>query len=98
EGDYALHAVADRGEGRFRYRVTPLADAPPLLAVRLPSGDVDLPNGQQVTVEVFAQDDLGLTQLKLQYRRDDAAAWSDVPLARFPARPREARVASRWDA
>ena len=98
DGEYLLHAVADRGEGRFRYRVTPLADAPPLLAVRLPGGDVDLPNGQQIPVEVFAQDDLGLTQLKLQYKKDDAEAWSDVPLARFPARPREARVASRWDA
>jgi hypothetical protein len=98
EGEYALHAVADRGEGRFRYRVTPLADAPPLIAVRVPSGDVDLPNGQQVPLEVYAQDDFGLTQLRLQYRKDDADSWSDVPLARFPARPREARVASRWDA
>jgi len=98
DGSYALHAVADRGEGRFLYRVTPLADAPPLIAVRLPGGDIDLPNGQQVPVEVFAQDDLGLTQLKLQYKKDDSESWSDVPLARFPARPREARVASRWDA
>ena len=98
DGEYALHAVASRGEGRFRYRISPLADSPPLLAVRLPGGDLDLPAGQQIPVEVFAQDDLGLTQLKLQYRKDAAGAWTDVPLARFPARPREARVASRWDA
>ncbi len=98
DGEYALHAVAARGEGRFRYRVTPLADAPPLLAVRLPGGDVDLPAGQQIPLEVFAQDDLGLTQLKLQYRKDADASWTDLPLARFNARPREARVASRWDA
>ncbi len=98
DGEYALHAVAARGEGRFRYRVTPLADAPPLLAVRLPGGDVDLPAGQQIPLEVFAQDDLGLTQLKLQYRKDTSAPWTDLPLARFTARPREARVASRWDA
>jgi hypothetical protein len=98
EGEYALHAVAARGEGRFRYRVTPLADAPPLLAVRLPGGDVDLPAGQQIPVEVFAQDDLGLTQLRLQYRKDAAAPWSELPLARFSERPREARVVSRWDA
>ncbi len=98
EGEYALHATADRGEGRFRYRVTPLADAPPLLAVRLPGGDVDLPAGQQIPVEVFAQDDLGLTQLRLQYRKDADAPWTDLPLARFGDRPREARVASRWDA
>ena len=98
DGEYALHAVAARGEGRFRYRITPLADAPPLLAVRLPGGDVDLPAGQQVPLDVFAQDDLGLTQLKLQYRKDTNTAWTDLPLARFNARPREARVASRWDA
>jgi len=98
DGEYALLAVAARGEGRFRYRITPLADAPPLLAVRLPGGDVDLPAGQQIPLEVFAQDDLGLTQLKLQYRKDTDAPWTDLPLARFTARPREARVASRWDA
>jgi len=98
DGEYALVAVAARGEGRFRYRITPLADAPPLLAVRLPGGDVDLPAGQQIPLELFAQDDLGLTQLKLQYRKDTNASWTDLPLARFTARPREARVASRWDA
>jgi hypothetical protein len=98
DGEYALHAVAERGEGRFRYRVTPLADAPPLLAVRLPGGDVDLPAGQQIPLEVFAQDDLGLTQLKLQFRKGTDAPWTELPLARFNARPREARVVSRWDA
>lgn len=98
DGEYALHAVAERGEGRFRYKVSPLADAPPLLAVRLPGGDVDLPAGQQIPLEVFAQDDLGLTQLKLQFRKDADAPWTELPLARFNARPREARVVSRWDA
>lgn len=98
EGEYALRATAGQGEGRFRYRVTPLPDAPPLLAVRLPTGDVDLPAGQQIPVELLAQDDLGLSQLKLQYRRDAAAPWADVPLARFPGRPRDAHVESRWDA
>jgi hypothetical protein len=98
DGEYALVAVAARGEGRFRYRITPLADAPPLLAVRLPDGDVDLPAGQRIPLEVFAQDDLGLTQLKLQYRKDTNTRWTDLPLARFSERPREARVASHWDA
>ena len=98
EGEYALHAIAGQGEGRFRYRVTPLPDAPPLLAVRLPAGDVELPAGQQIPVELLAQDDLGLSQLKLQYRKDAAAPWADLPLARFAGRPREAHVESRWDA
>jgi hypothetical protein len=98
EGEYALHAIAGQGEGRFRYRMTPLPDAPPLLTVRLPAGDVDLPAGQQIPVELLAQDDLGLSQLKLQYRKDAAAPWADLPLARFAARPREAHVESRWDA
>ena len=98
DGEYALRAVADRGEASFRYRITPLADAPPLIAVRLPGGDVDLPAGQRIPVEVFGQDDLGLTQLKLQYRKDPSDAWTDLPLARFGARPREARVESHWDA
>src|SRR5262249_30208300 len=85
-------------EGRYRYRVTPMPDAPPLLTVRLPGGDVDLPAGQQIPVAVLAQDDLGLAQLELQYRKDPAAPWTDLPLARFGAHPREANVESRWDA
>lgn len=98
EGEYGLRASAGQGEGRYRYRITPLADAPPLLAVRLPAGDVDLPAGQHIPVELLAQDDLGLSQLKLQYRKDASAPWTDLPLARFSGRPREAHVESRWDA
>jgi len=98
EGEYGLHAVAGQGEARYRYRVTPVPDAPPLLAVRLPAGDLDLPTGQQIPVEVMAQDDLGLAQLKLQYRKDASAPWKDLPLAHFDGQPREAHVESHWDA
>jgi hypothetical protein len=97
-GEYELRARAAGGSGRFRYAVQPIADAPPLLTVRLPEGDVDLPAGGQVPYEVLGQDDLGLTELRLQTRRDPDAAWSDVTLARFAGNPREARVAGRWDA
>jgi DNA segregation ATPase FtsK/SpoIIIE-like protein len=97
-GDYELHAVASQGEGRFRYRISALGDAPPVLAVRVPTGDVDLPAGQQVPVELVGQDDLGLTELKLEFRRDPSEPWAEVPLAGFPARPREAEVRARWDA
>jgi hypothetical protein len=97
-GDYELRARAAAGAGRFRYAVQPLADAPPLLAVRLPEGDVDLPAGGQVPYEVLGQDDLGLTELRLQTRRDPDAPWTDLTLARFAGAPREARAAGRWDA
>jgi hypothetical protein len=97
EGGYELHAVAASGQARFRYRITPLADTPPVLVVRTPEGDVDLPAGQQVPLEVLGQDDLGLSELKLQYRKDPAAPWTESTLARFAGRPRDARVAARWD-
>jgi hypothetical protein len=103
-GDYELHARAGTprsepgGEGRFRYPIQPLADAPPILTVRVPEGDLDLPAGQQVPYEVLGQDDLGLTELRLQMRKDADASWTDLTLARFAGEPREARVGARWDA
>ncbi len=103
-GEYELRARAGApgggpaGEGRFRYPIQPLADAPPILTVRVPEGDLDLPGGQQVPYEVLGQDDLGLTELRLQVRRDADARWTDLTLARFAGGPREARVAARWDA
>ena len=98
EGDYELLARASSGEGRYRYRITPLPDAPPVIAVRTPEGDLDLPTGQQLPLEVLGQDDLGLSELRLQYRKDSAAPWTDVPLARFEKQPREARYEGHWDA
>lgn len=97
-GDYELHARASGGEGRFRYPIQPLADAPPILTVRVPEGDMDLPAGQQVPYEVLGQDDLGLTELRLQVRKGADAKWTDLTLARFAGEPREARAAARWDA
>ena len=103
-GDYELHARASAppseggGEGRYRYRIQPLADAPPILTVRLPEGDLDLPAGQQVPYEVLGQDDLGLTELRLQVRKDPEAPWTNVPLARLAGGPREVHLAQRWDA
>ncbi len=103
-GDYELRALARTaqdelgGEGRFRYPIQPLADAPPILTVRVPEGDMDLPAGQQVPYEVLGQDDLGLTELRLQVRKDADATWTDLTLARFAGGPREARASARWDA
>jgi hypothetical protein len=104
EGEYELAATAHATAGgaphtaRYRYRVTPLADAPPVIVVRTPSGDIDLPIGQQVPVDVFVQDDLGLSELRLESRKDPAAPWRAVPLSSFAGHPREAAVASHWDA
>src|SRR5262245_45127473 len=106
DGQYDLMATArsdgadESGprSGRFRYRVTALADAPPVLVVRIPEGDVDLPAGQQIPLDVLAQDDLGLTELLLQVRKGPDDPWSDMSLARFHGEPREARFESHWDA
>jgi len=101
EGEYELAARAagaTPGASRFHYRIHPLPDAPPVLIVRLPQSDVDLPAGQQVPLEVIAQDDLGLSELRLQFRKDAGEAWTTLPLARFADRPREAQVGRNWDA
>ena len=103
-GDYELRARAGTprgqpaGEGRFRYPVQPLPDAPPILTVRVPEGDLDLPAGQRIPYEVLGQDDLGLTELRLQVRRDADARWTDLTLARFAGEPREIHAGARWDA
>jgi hypothetical protein len=98
DGEWTLAARAGTGDATFRYRVTPLADAPPVIAVRTPASDVDLPAGQQIALDVLGQDDLGLSQLELQYHKDAAAPWTRVGLTRFPGEPREAGVTTRWDA
>ncbi len=98
DGQWALAATASTGSATWRYRVTALADAPPVLVVARPEGDQDLPAGSQVPFDVLAQDDLGLSDLRLQYRKDASAPWTDAPLASFPAQPREARVTAAWDA
>jgi hypothetical protein len=98
EGDYQLEARAASGQARLGYRISPMPDAPPVLAVRTPSNDLDLPAGQQVPLEITGQDDLGLSELKLHYRKDADGAWTQVPLAHFGGEPREASVSSRWDA
>ena len=98
EGTWALHARASTGEGLFRYRISLMPDAPPVLVVNLPTGDLDLPAGQQIPYDVLAQDDLGLSELRLEWRKDAADAWHEQSLARFADEPREARANARWDA
>jgi hypothetical protein len=97
-GEWTLAARAAAGGATLRYRVTPLDDTAPLLSVVTPDGDVDLPAGQRIPLEVLGQDDLGLSELALQYRAGDEGAWRTLSLQRFAQRPREARVRSEWDA
>ena len=97
-GEYELVAAAASGTTRTRYAIRTIDDAPPIVTVRVPERDVDLPAGQQIPLEVIGQDDLGLTELRLQHRRDTDHPWKDVPLARFAGQPREGQVVSRWDA
>lgn len=98
DGPWELRARAATGEGVFRYRLSTLPDAPPVLSVALPEGDLDLPAGQLVPYDIAAEDDLGLSELRLEWRKDAADAWSTVTLARYGDGPREARAAARWDA
>jgi hypothetical protein len=103
-GEYELAATPRPGAGsapettHHRYRVGVLDDAPPVLFVRVPEGDQDLPAGQEIPVDVLAQDDLGLSELQLQVRPNANAPWTTRPLASFPRGPREAAVTTRWDA
>ena len=98
EGQWTLDASAATGRARFSYAVHVVPDAPPIIVVRTPAGDLDLPEGQNVALEVFGQDDLGLSALDLESRKDASKPWQRVPVATFPAQPREAHVLSRWDA
>ena len=97
-GDWELRARAATGEGRFRYRLSVTPDSPPVISVVLPTGDLDLPAGQRVPYDVVAQDDLGVSELQLEWRKDAADPWRTQSLATFRDEPREARATARWDA
>lgn len=98
EGDWELRARAATGEGRFKYRLSVTPDAPPVISVVLPVGDLDLPAGQLVPYDVVAQDDLGISELQLEWRKDAGDPWHAQSLATFRDEPREARATARWDA
>ena len=98
DGEWELYARGTTGEGHFRYRLTAIPDAPPVLTVALPPGDLDLPAGQQVPFDVLAQDDLGVSELRLEWRKSTSDPWTESRLAAFADEPREARATSQWDA
>lgn len=98
DGEWELTARASTGSADFRYRLTTLPDAPPVIVVGLPTSDLDLPTGQQLPYDVLVQDDLGVASLGLEWRREADQPWRAVALAAFPETPREARATARWDA
>jgi hypothetical protein len=98
DGSWELAALAATGEGHFRYKLSALPDAPPVLTVALPLGDLDLPAGQLVPYDVLAQDDLGVSELKLEWKKNAGDPWREQSLAAFRDEPREARATARWDA
>ncbi len=97
DGAWTLAARASGGAASFRYSMSAVADAAPVLAVRLPEGSLDLPAGQQVAVDVEGQDDLGLSDLVLEWRKHADAPWRVLPLASLGG-AREAHVSKAWDA
>jgi hypothetical protein len=98
DGAWDLNARAATGEASFRYRLSVIPDAPPVLTVATPGGDLDLPAGQLVPYDAIIQDDLGVSELKLEWRKSASEPWNEETLARFGDEPREARAAARWDA
>lgn len=98
DGAWELQARAATGAGRYRYKLSAIADAPPVLTVALPLGDLDLPAGQSVPYDVLAQDDLGVSELRLEWRKSAGDPWREQSLAAFRDEPREARATARWDA
>ena len=98
DGAWDLHATAATGEASFRYKLSVIPDAPPVLTVATPGGDLDLPAGQLVPYDAIIQDDLGVSELQLEWRKTASDPWRQETLARFGDEPREARAAARWDA
>jgi hypothetical protein len=98
DGTWDLNARAATGEATFRYHLAVIPDAPPVLTVATPEGDLDLPTGQLVPYDAIIQDDLGVSELKLEWRKAASDPWHEESLARFADEPREARSAARWDA
>jgi hypothetical protein len=98
DGSYALTAASSAGRTQLSYAIHTLIDAPPVIAVRVPEGDQDLPAGQEIPFDVLGQDDLGLSTLDLEFHKDAGDAWQRTTVARFAGEPREAHVVSHWDA
>jgi hypothetical protein len=98
DGSYAVIASSSAGRTQLSYSIHTLIDAPPVIAVRVPEGDQDLPAGQDIPFDVMGQDDLGLSTLDLEFHKDSGDAWQHTTVARFAGEPREAHVVSHWDA
>ncbi|HID10538.1 MAG TPA: hypothetical protein EYP17_04465 [Candidatus Latescibacteria bacterium] len=83
-------------EDPIPYPVFPLRDEPPSVRVRFPEGEYELGEDMQVPLRIEAEDDFGITRLRLAYKREGTDLAVYMPLE---IRPGDARteVAYLWD-
>ena len=101
EGDALLHyrieLVDAEGVGNrdpIRYIVHILRDSDPSVAIPVPGRDGDLPENQQVAIEIEASDDFGVSRVDLVFRVNDGPE-ERLPLQRDGGR--RVRLRHPWD-
>lgn len=100
-GRYCVR-LRDPGTGQAwqsdSFSVALTADLAPVVELRQPPPAIRMPPDMQVSLEIEALDDFGLTELALIYGRSEDDP-TRVALQRWPARgaPREARLRYAWD-
>lgn len=62
------------------YPVIPRRDEPPSVVIRFPKEDYELGEDMEVPLRVEAEDDFGVTRMKLAYRREGTGQVSYIPL------------------
>ncbi len=68
-----------------------------MLTVATPRGDLDLPAGSMVPFDVLVEDDLGVADLRLQWKKEATAPWHDVRCG-VRGQAGAEHVAASWDA
>ncbi|MFN0053071.1 MAG: hypothetical protein ACKV0T_12870 [Planctomycetales bacterium] len=81
-----------------RYEIRAVADAEPEVRIDLPVADMQVTADAEVAIQAVARDDLGLSQIRLAYRRDAAETQPAEFLSLFDgeARPLEQPVELGW--
>lgn len=94
---YRLKLVDSDGfenEAPAWHTVTPTPDAPPIVGIASPGRDLAVKPDAAVPIAVEARDDLGLAEVRILYRVNDAPEVHE--LARFPANANESRNRAEW--
>jgi hypothetical protein len=99
-----LHDAAGRSNtDPIMYRLTALADAPPVVTVLLPGADVDVAGRNSLALLVRIADDYGFSALRLFHRltrsryEQPAEVWTEIPLPLPPPGVLETDVPFTWD-